>query len=56
MKTSRLGFVLGALTGAALATLFFVLFRERPETSFSPYAIAPPEGGETDGEHELFVG
>lgn len=55
MKRSPFGFLLGALTGAALATLLFVLFRERP-APYSPYAIAPPEGGETDDGHELFVG
>ena len=55
MKTSPVSFLLGALTGAALATLLFVLLRERP-AAYSPSTLAPPEGGEVDGDHELFVG
>lgn len=56
VKTPRLSFFLGALAGAAIATLVFTILRGRSGAVFSPYAIAPPEGGEKEGEYELFVG
>ncbi len=52
MKTRR--FLLIALLAGTAAFLFVTLWRQRESPGPAPYAR--PEGGEREGEFELFIG
>lgn len=46
---------LAALLAAGTATFLYAVYRRRRESS-SPIPYARPEGGEREGEFELFIG
>jgi hypothetical protein len=56
LKKPVCSFMLGALLGAAATVFAFALIgRSRAIRAVSPPSV-PPEGGEREGDFELFVG
>ena len=53
MKKGR--YFLAALLAAGTATFLFAILRKRPER-IPPVPYGRPEGGEREGEFELFIG
>ncbi len=54
MKTNRHCFFFAALVAAGALTFLLALARQGRNMIFMPYS--PPEGGEREGEFELFIG